>query len=193
MSDDERFRFEIADRAVLEYRARHLYANIVWTHKIHEKQADIYSAERKGVDRWGMVCTALAGCGIFASTFIDAKLLNILSCVVSAFAIYFELKSHMACYEDLIAGQIASARKFLALRDEMLDLLAALHFEGASPKTVADALFRMEASYAEACDGAPRTTRKAVRNASAALGKGEETYTEDEIDSLLPEYLRRGK
>ena len=47
MPERSRYHLETANLTSFEGRFRQLYWRIIWTHKIHEKQADIYSAERK--------------------------------------------------------------------------------------------------------------------------------------------------
>ena len=37
------------------------YASVVWTHKIQEKQADIYAAQYKGIESFIVILAAL-GC-----------------------------------------------------------------------------------------------------------------------------------
>ncbi len=145
---------------------------------------------------WGSLRSP--GLGFFASGLVDSglvdqKALSVISLFAAAAAIYFDLKSHLTDYGKTIAEQSVSARTFLALRDETLDLLTALHFDEVDSSEAAEVLATIEAAYAKACQDAPRTTGKAVEQAGRALKGGEETYTEDEIDRLLPEYLRRGK
>lgn len=67
MPERSRYHLDTANLTSYEDRFRQLYWRIIWTHKIHEKQADIYSAERKWVDYSAMALTAISGCGILAA------------------------------------------------------------------------------------------------------------------------------
>ena len=56
---------------VLEDVARNLFANVVWTHKIQEKQAEIYEHRFKWLSVINIIFAALTSAGIVSTIFVD--------------------------------------------------------------------------------------------------------------------------
>ena len=193
MPERSRYHLETANLTPYEDRFRQLYWRIIWTHKIHEKQADIYSAERQMVDYSAMVLTAVSGCGILATGWLASPPYNVIPIAIAAAAIFLDVKSHVTDYGALVADQRTSAKRFLSLREEALDLIAAAHDGALDPDWASSALEHFELEFERACSDSPRTTPKAVSQAEKALANGDGVATDEEIDRFLPENLRRGQ
>ena len=192
MPERARYHLETENLASYEDRFRQLFWRIIWTHKIHEKQADIYSTERKMVDFSAMALTAVSGCGILAASWLASPPLNVIPIVIAALAIFLDIKSHVTDYGAMVAKQRASAERFLSLREEALDLITAAHDSALNAEKASSALAHFELEYERACSDSPRTTPKAVSQAEKALANGDGVATDEEIDRFLPERLRRG-
>lgn len=191
MPERSRYHLNTANLTSYEDRFRQLYWRIIWTHKIHEKQADIYSAERTRVDVSAMVLTAVSGCGILAASQLATPPFNVIPIATAAAAIFMDLKSHITDYGAMIAEQRASAERFLSLREESLDLIAAAHDDALNQDAASSALASLEVEYERACCLSPGTTDSAVAQAEKALGGGDALASDEKIDQFLPEHLRR--
>lgn len=193
MPERSRYHLETANLTSYEDRFRQLYWRIIWTHKTHEKQADIYSAERKWVDVAAMMLTAISGCGILAANWLSSPPFNVIPIVVAAMAIFLDIKSHVTDYGAMVTEQRMSAERFLSLREEALDLIAAAHDGSLDASRASSALACFELKYERACNESPRTTPRAVSQAEKALSGGDSIATDEEIDRYLPERLRRDR
>lgn len=191
MPERSRYHLNTANLTSYEDRFRQLYWRIIWTHKIHEKQADIYSAERTRVDVSAMVLTAVSGCGVLAASQLTTPPFNVIPIAIAAAAIFLDLKSHITDYGAMITEQRMSAKRFLSLREESLDLIAATHDDTLDQDAACSALASLEIEYERACCLSPRTTGRAVAQAEKALGGGDVLASDEKIDQFLPERLRR--
>ena len=188
-----RYHLETANLASYEDRFRQLYWRIIWTHKIHEKQADIYSAERRRVDVSAMSLTAVSGCGILAAGWLSSPPYNVIPIVIAAISIFLDIKSHVTDYGTMIVEQRISAERFLSLREEALNLIAAAHDGSLDASKASTELACFELKYEQACNESPRTTPSAVSQAEKALANGDGMATDEAIDRYLPESLRRSQ
>lgn len=193
MPERIRYHLETANPTSYEDRFRQLYWRIIWTHKIHEKQADAYSTERKWVDISAMALTAVSGCGILAAGWLSSPPYNVIPIAIAAVAIFLDIKSHVTDYGALVAQQRMSAERFLSLREEALDLITAAHDGTLKADEASSALASFELAYEQACNHSPRTTPWAVSQAEKALSDGDGVATDETIDRYLPENLRRSK
>ena len=62
-----------SDITVLESQIRECYGRVVWTHKTHEKCADIYAAKLKALKRTEIVLSALTTTSLLTSIFVAQR------------------------------------------------------------------------------------------------------------------------
>ncbi len=176
----------------LESTVRNTYGGVVWSHKIQEKQADIYTNRYRRMETAKIWAASLTSAGIVSLVFTDAlwvklvsALISFVSIFVSAFFKSFDLKTMTTAHKK-------SAADTLAIRDELITLILQIRMKKESP----DVLFskyeeltsRLHKIYAEA----PAATDKAVEKARVALNvQKDNTFSDEEIDSYLPEALRK--
>lgn len=149
--------------------------SITWTHKIHEKQAEICSSRATKLNVASIAAMALTGSGalgLFASDDFVLKLATALIAFVS-------LLLYMLTMAFNFPGEAAShghaAKNFLALREEGRDLLSELKGECVSPESARACYDMLRGKYSIVCSLAPRTGVAAVEKAAAALKEGEST------------------
>lgn len=188
------FPFTSTDLDMCESRMRHLAANIIWTHKVHEKQADIYSDKYRRITSLDIGLTAISGCGVFGSVFLDCRIVKIVSFIFIAVSLYVTIFSKIIDYSRLSSEQVYSANDFLEMRETAFNVLAKIHLKECNAAQACDDINLILREYSRTCRSAPRTTAEAVIYAEKALkDDGDSSYTEDEIDELLPQYLRRNQ
>lgn len=179
---------------ILEDAVRDMFARAVWSHKIQEKQADIYREQYKRMETANIFCTSVTSAGILSTIFFDDLWIKILSMGISLVTIFIGAYFKSFAPNKLSMIHKDSANKLLIVRNEITCLLTSIKLR---EKTVAE----LESRYRELMDkanevykDAPATTDKAVKLAATALKvKGDNTFPKEEVDSYLPPALQKGE
>lgn len=182
----------IADYKKLEDSVRNSYGSVVWSHKIQEKQADIYSNKYKILETISIATASLTSAGIIAIIFVDPFWLKLISAFVSFAAFFVSAYVRSFDLQKSISLHKTTANKLIVVRDQYKLLLLAIKLKKDNVvnlyKEYELLVKRTDEIYAEA----PNTTEKAVEQARVALNiKKDNTFSDEEIDSFLPESLRR--
>ncbi len=171
---------------------RQNFAGVVWTHKIQEKQADIYATEYKYFELANIFCAGLTSCGVIAIFFCDGYITKVITTLIS-FASFF-LSTYLKTFDtkNMEHQHRVAANEFIIVRNQLLHVIAELHM-GVELKQVTSEYQKIINSLNQLYLDAPSTTDKAVEKASKALDiKNEYTYTDEEIDHFLPNHLKGG-
>lgn len=178
---------------ILEDIARNLYVNVFWTHKIHEKQAEIYECCYGWLKGINTFFAALTSAGVIALIFKDPIGLKVASAVcafvttaLSAFLAAFNFKA-------MATANKTSAVKLVGLRDELLTILAKIKYMKQDIPELMQEFESIQKRVHEVYELASKTTKCAVKKADSAIKESKDgTYTDAEIDALLPDSLKRG-
>jgi hypothetical protein len=179
----------------LEDQLRECFGRVVYSHKAHEKTADILLARDRRIKIAQIIMSALVTGGIITvllgpsdKSWAAALLASIVSTALLALNTYTK---------DIDLGQAAEKHKETAaqlwsVRESYLSVLADIRAGAASLGDVRsrrdDLQKRLETIYS----AAPRTLDAAYARAGIALKENEElTFVEGEIDKFLPAALRR--
>lgn len=177
---------------VLEGQLRECYGRVVYSHKTHEKCADIL-LERQGHIKLAQIIISAIVTGGIVSTFFDAgKAGAAISAVLST-----GLLALNAYTKDYDLGEIAQKHRqagaeLWIVREKYLSLLTDIRTGDVSLESIRarrDALLdELHAVYV----GAPSTNFKAYSRAQESLKKLEDmTFSDEEIDAFLPKKLKR--
>lgn len=182
----------IEDYKMLEDVVRDSYASVVWSHKIQEKQADIYAEKFKKMETVNIGAASLTSVGIVALIFTDPLWLKLVSALISFATVYITAYFKSFDLQKFITSHKAAANKLIAVRDQYKVLLTEIKLKVDSVENLLarykELVEKTDAIYLEA----PTTTDEAVGKASKALKiKKDNTFTDAEIDSFLPLSLRR--
>lgn len=177
---------------MLEDVVRDSYASVVWSHKIQEKQADIYAEKFKKMETVNIGAASLTSVGIVALIFTDPLWLKLVSALISFATVYITAYFKSFDLQKFITSHKAAANKLIAVRDQYKILLTEIKLKVDSVENLLarykELVEKTDAIYLEA----PTTTDEAVGKASKALKiKKDNTFTDAEIDSFLPLSLRR--
>jgi hypothetical protein len=180
----------------LEAQIRECFGRAAYTHKTHEKCADALSATLKRVKLLQITLSAITTGGLITVLFGSADV-SYIAAVVSAIAssILFALNMYT---KESDPGQRAEKHKEVAsrlwnIRESYLSLITDLR-AGCSPGDARARRDMLQNELATIYQSAPRTDAKAYSQAQQGLQKNEElTFTDAEIDSLLPPALRLKK
>lgn len=178
----------------LEDVVRDSYSSVVWSHKIQEKQSDIYAKRYKAMETINIGAASLTSVGIIAMIFSDPIWLKLISALISFVTVYITAYFKSFDLQKFIVSHKTTANKLIAVRDQYKVLLTEINLQSDSVdnllKRYKELVEKTDAIYLEA----PTTTDTAVNRASEALKiKKDNTFTDDEIDSFLPISLRRQK
>lgn len=170
---------------------RQTFASIVWTHKIQEKQADIYNEKYALLETINIFIVSLTACGIFSLIFTDQLWVKITASFLSLLTVAISIYDKTFHLHDLGIQHKIAANKFLMIRNELLQIIAAIHIHQEPidiiDKRYQELLNNLNKIYSEV----PITSDKAVERATVALKANSEfTYSEEEIDNFLPPTLR---
>ena len=168
---------------------------VIWTHKIHEEQADIYmkNSRRYGIAKQILSSANSVGiitilCGLVQND-LWIQIITAITSISTSFVIW---KSESCKFESKAEENKQYAAKCHHLRNLYESLMTDIR---AGLASIADIVARREkleqAENLLYMQIAPHTTSKAVNRASAALNKRKEsTTTSEELEMHLPDFLK---
>ncbi len=180
--------------AVLEDAIRDLFARTVWSHKIQEKQADIYQRQFKWMETGNILCASLSSIGILSTIFTDQLWIKIVSAVLSFFSVFVATYYKSFDPSTLTKAHKDAANNLLAVRNEITALLTSVKLKEKTVPEIEEKYNDLVSKANKIYMRAPNTTDKAVRLAKEALQvKGDNSFSVEEVDSYLPAALQKGE
>lgn len=176
----------------IESTARQLFASVVWSHKIQEKQADIYEHEYKLLESIKIGAASATSIGIVSLLFTDQYWIKIVSALISFVSVFISAYFKSFDLSSMKKQHKNSAINLWGIREDLLLLILQIRNKSITPESAIDLykniLERLKVIYEQA----PNTTEAAVRKAGQALNVAQDnTFSDSEIDSFLPDMLRR--
>lgn len=165
---------------------------MVYSHKTHEKCADILLGRLGNIKLAQIVLSAITTAG-FVSVVFGAGTIGALAGLFVSVALLV-LNSYTKNYD---LGELAQKHKQAAndlwlIREQYLSLLADLAMREKPIEVLQTQRDELVRQLHTVYSGAPSTTFKAYRKAQDALKRSEElTFSDAEIDAFLPAELRR--
>lgn len=173
------------------------FVKIAWTHKIHEKQADLYDKKTGQNKTLLAFTTSFTTTSAVASLFSEFELdwiLNIITALFAVISTYLTLRYKDNVLEEKSDSNRQYAAKCLSLRNAYESLLTDIMSERitdiATITEKRDKLEQVSIQLSE-CESKPSVTSKAVEMADRALKVNRETQTsDDEIKAIVPIHLQ---
>ena len=178
---------------IIEDAARDMFARAVCSHKIQEKQADIYQSQYKWMETASIICASLTSVGVLSTIFTNHLWVRIVSALLS-FATVF-LTAYFKSFDlvKLTTTHKEAANKLLVLRNKLTGLLLSIKLKEKTLSELEDCYAALMEEANETYNKVPQTTDRAVKLAKEALQiTGDNTFSAEEIDSYLPEALQKG-
>lgn len=172
---------------------RQSYASVVWTHKIQEKQADIYSERKNFLETVNIIVATLTSCGVTSivvnkDSFVLKLITFVLSFITVAITAYFknvDLKSLQKQHKD-------AANNFIVIRNELLQVITDICMRNEEVKSLNDRYKSIMERLNKLYINAPIVSERAGKRAADAFAKEKGYYyKEEEIDRFLPPELRK--
>lgn len=178
--------------AELESTVRQTYASVVWSHKIQEKQADIYMTRFSYMEIAKIILASITSVGIISVLFIDDIWIKAVTTLVSFCSVFITSYFKSFDLQNLISQHKQTANNLLKCRDDLLVLLMKVRQE-ICPLHELNQLYEVHLiNVHKIYSDAPSTTKKAVQQARKSLKINQDnTFSNSEIDGFLPIELRR--
>lgn len=178
---------------ILESQIRQVFASVVWTHKIQEKQADKYLKSYKRLEFIRILFVAATSSGIFAAIFVENDyLLKIVTAVVSAVSLFISTYFKSYDLKSLYTQHKKSAIELLALRENIVTVLCNIKMSKYTEDELCIERDAIISRKIEISKVTPDATDAAVIAASNCLKlRQDNTYSDQEIDSYLPTIARK--
>lgn len=108
---------------------RELYNNVVWTHKIQEKESDILHKKQVIFNILSIILLSLTSSGILSTIFINEIALKIISAIISFVSLTISIITLSTNYDVLASQHKISALDFLCLRNDLKVFLTDIKIE----------------------------------------------------------------
>ena len=180
-------------RDILEGQLRECYGRVVYSHKTHEKCADILLTSLSRIRIAQITLSAVTTAGFIGAVFGVGRVGDVLGLVVSTVLLGLN-----AYTKDYNLGELAQKHKQAAndlwiIRENYLSLLVDIAMREKPLESLQAQRDELAKQLHTVYSGAPSTTYKAYRKAQVALQQLEDmTFTDEEIDVFLPNELKRG-
>jgi len=182
---------DVRSQATLNDQLREIYGRVAYTHKTHEKMADIYVRRYRIIKTMEITLSALATGSLLIAIFGDSHVGTIVGAVLSTVLLGFTLYFKEASLGEQAQKHTVVAAKLWGIRERLLSLLIDM-VDGKTVDSVRHERDVINGELEDLYKSAPRTTSTAYAAAQRALKTDDELYFEDaELDKLLPKKLRR--
>lgn len=177
----------------IESSVRDTLGSVVWSHKIQEKQADIYDIRFKLMETTKIASASLTSVGVVSLIFTDQLWIKLVSALISFISVFVSTFFKSFDLQTMVNQHKSAANNLLLVRDDLKLLLLQIRLQKDDPV----ALFEKYESIVHQLDkiyaDAPNTTNKAVEMAREALNVTQDNaFSDAEINRFLPAELRKG-
>lgn len=177
---------------ILESQIREIYGRVVYTHKTHEKCADVLKERSDYMKFAEITLSAGTTTSILVVLFGDGKLFQLIAALFSTILLGLTLYSKDFNLLAIAEKHKQAALNILEIREKLLSLLVDLKIGNKEIELLQQKRDELNEQLVNTYRGAPKTINKAYQIASKALKENEEfTFSDPEIDKFLPESLRR--
>ena len=181
-------------RAILEGQLRECFGRVVYSHKTHEKCADILLSRLSTIKLSQIILSALTTGGFIAAVFGTGKIGALIGVLFSTALLILN-----AYTKDYDLGELSQKHRqagtdLWIIREKYLSLITDLRMDEKPIETLQKERDELLEALHSVYSGAPSTTYKAYRKAQKALKQLEDmTFSEKEIDAFLPRELKSGE
>lgn len=180
------------EKVLLESQIREIYGRVVYTHKTHEKCADVLKDRNDCLKIIEVILSALTTTSILVLIFGDGVVFQFLAALFSTTLLCLTLYSKDYNLLALAEKHKQAALDILEIREKLLSLLVDIRIGNKDVIEYQLERNKLNELLVNTYRGAPKTINKAYKIASKALQKNEEfTFSDEEIDKFLPESLRK--
>ncbi|WP_228495641.1 SLATT domain-containing protein [Microbacterium sp. VKM Ac-2870] len=175
-------------------QVREAFGRVAYSHKTHEKQADICFTKHRWQQGVLIALTAISSGTFLAAVvgqFTTTTVTGLITSTVAILVTWVSLGAKTFRFHEEAEAHRETASQLWNVRESYLSLIADLMSGNVSDSSVRDLRNDLRATTLQIYSTAPRTSVKAYTRAQNGLKNNEElTFTSRELDLLLPEALR---
>ena len=176
--------------ASLEGQLREMYGRAAYTHKTHEKMADICVCRYRLLKTAEIALSAAATGSLILAVFGHSHIATIIGAMLSTVLLFFTLYFKEASLGEQAQRHTEIASKLWSVREALLSLLIDMR-DGRDHAEIRDERDKLNGRLEEIYKNCPRTTPAAYAAAQRALKSEEELFfTDAELNKMLPKVLR---
>lgn len=179
-------------KILLESQIRELYGRVVYTHKTHEKCADVLKDRSDWLKLAEIGLSAATTTSVLVVLFGDGRIFQFIAALCSTALLALTLYSKDFNLLAIAEKHKQAALDILEVREKLLSLLVDIRIGNNEIEHHQQVRDELNEQLVNTYRGAPKTINKAYLIASNALKENEEfTFSDSEIDKFLPESLRK--
>jgi len=179
-------------RELVEGQLRECYGRVVYSHKTHEKCADILLFRLSRIKLWQIILSSITTAGFIAAIFGAGAVGAVIGVLVSTTLLVLNAYTKNYDLGELAQKHRQAAADLWLIREKYLALITDLRVGKESLEKITARRDELLEDLHGVYSGAPSTTYQAYRKAQEALQQYEEmTFADAEIDALLPRELRK--
>lgn len=173
---------------------RESFGRVVYSHKTHEKNAEIYSCRATAIKWVNIILTTLTSGTLISTIITSQNILIYISTALSALTLAFIIFQLSFNPETEAEKHRQIAKELWYVREKYVNLMADLLNQKISEETIVSRRDNLIEELKMIYKFAPITTTKSYRKAQKALKINEElTFSDEEIDQFLPQELKSKK
>lgn len=179
-------------RTILEGQLRECYGRIVYSHKTHEKCADILLERESGIKVVQIALSAITAAGFVGVIFGAGTTGALAGALISTILLAINAYTKSSDLGGLAQKHRQAATDLWLIRERQLSLLVDLKMNQKPIEALQGLRDKLIDQLHAIYGGAPSTNFKAYRRAQKALQQLEDmTFSDSEIDAFLPKELKR--
>lgn len=173
--------------------ARELFGRIIYSHKTHEKEREMWGDKTTWMN-WGTVfLTAITTFFAVYSAVMTTKCALITTAIAAMVTVGFAIWQASFDPASKETQQRIAAKELLWIREQLMLLIMECHMPSVPIAHLQKCLEIINRELAAVYKFAPNTSAKAYAAADKDIKNGKVSFTDDEIDALLPPILRKKK
>ena len=179
------------ERNYIHGTARELYGRVVYSHKTHEKEREIWGKKATCMNIVNVFLTGLTTLfAIIAASLTPtwALIATAISAVATVVFVVWQGSFDPAGKEN---QQRTAAKELLWIREQLLLLIMDCHMPSVPLQQLQKCLETINRELTAVYKFAPNTSPEAYSLADKSLKSGHFTFSDDEIDGFLPSVLRK--
>ena len=181
-------------RAILEGQLRECFGRVVYSHKTHEKCADILLTRLSQIKLWQIILSAVTTGGFIAAVFGAGQVGALIGIVVSTALLVLNAYTKNYDLGELAQKHRQAGAELWIIREKYLSLITDLRMVEKPIETLQNERDGLLEDLHAVYTGAPSTTYQAYKKAQEALQQLEDmTFSDAEIDAFLPRELKKGR
>ena len=179
-------------RDILESQLRECFGRVVYSHKTHEKCADILLGRLARIKVTQIVLSALTTAGFISTLFGSGAVGSLIGVVVSTALLVLNAYTKNYDLGELAQKHKQAANDLWLIREKYLSLITDLRMKKRALDSIQADRDQLLEQLHGVYSGAPSTTHQAYRKAQDALKKYEDmTFSDEEINAFLPNILKK--